>query len=385
MGKPRLPDIETLRAMFPNMPDSVLEGIIGYLCKNKPDLVGSIKMLLRKNDRQQFVHRYVWENLPGDLTGDFIERVLYYRYSGIFFYEPSLKKFNFLPYVGKGLDEKGRYTECSPLPFNGKSEQSVRNAKDLEVYIPGLKFKPIYSIDDTIPFIENRVEGNELVQNIINPAIDGCIILNSYVKGLSQRETPEQLLVDPLLTLEAEAVPLARTNIFSNSGVMGMRVNNPDEQSNVEMLNRQLEEAALAGDKRYIGIYGTTNFQVLDTTGNMTGENFFRYMQTLDNIRLESYGLKNNGIYEKDQYINNKMAGNIQANVGQIYEDGLKLRQDFCDFVNLIWGLGISCNASETVTNADTNGDGEILDDNQTQQTAPDEVQVQEQQGGEVE
>ena len=64
-----------------------------------------------------------------------------------------------------------------------------------------------------------------------------------------------------------------------------------------------------------------------------------------------------------------------QANVGQIYEDALKLRQDFCDFVNAIWGLGISCSASETITNADTNMDGEILDDNLSQQIAPDEAQ----------
>ena len=109
--------------------------------------------------------------------------------------------------------------------------------------------------------------------------------------------------------------------------------------------------------------------------GNADGDDFFLYMQTLDNIRLQSYGLKNNGIFEKSQYINDTMAGNIQANVGQIYQDALKIRQEFCDFVNAIWGLGISCNASETVTNTDTNMDGEILDDKPSQQVAPDEVQ----------
>lgn len=372
--QPTLPDFDTLKAMFPNLSNETLFAMYKYLDKSGINIVGSIKMILRKNDRQQFTRRYVWENLPGDLTGDFIERILYYRFSGIFFYVEELNKFNFLPYVGKGLDEKGRYTECTPLPFNGKSEKAVQNSKNIEVYIPGLNFRPIYDISETKPFLDFKIDGDEITQNIFNPAKNGCVILNSYVKGLTQRETPEQVLIDPLLELEAEAVPLARTNVFANSGVMGMRVNNPDESSNVEEFNKQLEQAALAG-KRYIGTWGMQNFQVLETTGNLTGENFFRYMQTLDNIRLESYGLKNNGIYEKDQYINNKMAGNIQANVGQIYEDGLKLRQDFCDYVNLIWGLGISCSASETVTNSDTNFDGEILDDNKTQIIAPDESQ----------
>ena len=62
------------------------------------------------------------------------------------------------------------------------------------------------------------------------------------------------------------------------------------------------------------------------------------------------------------------MAGNIQANVGQILEDALKLRQEFCDFVNATWQLGISVHASETVTNSDTNMDFETLDNTPMQQ-----------------
>lgn len=60
-------------------------------------------------------------------------------------------------------------------------------------------------------------------------------------------------------------------------------------------------------------------------------------MQSLDNFRLSLYGLKNGGIFEKDSaYVNTITAGNIQNNVGLVYQDGLTLRQKFCDIVNSI-------------------------------------------------
>ena len=57
MSKPRLPDIETLRAMGFD-PKSV-DRLCGYLgATNSIDRVSDIKKVLRKNDRQQFVNRY---------------------------------------------------------------------------------------------------------------------------------------------------------------------------------------------------------------------------------------------------------------------------------------------------------------------------------------
>lgn len=368
MSKARLPDIDTLRAMGFN--PATIDKLCAYIGNtNSFDRVSAIKKVLRKNDRQQFVNRYRWENLPNDLTGDFLERVLYYKYSGIFFYIPELNTFNFLPYVGTGLDEKGRYTRCKPLPFNGKSE---KDSGDQQVYIPGLEFSPVYDITKTDMHIDTDYSGNQFV---VDPMINSCVILNSYCKELTQRAIPEQALIDPILDMMAEAMPLARTKLIASAGTKGMRVGNEDEQSNVEAANMAIETAALNG-KRFVPVVGTTEFQEFADDNGADAQIFMEYMSELDNLRLQSYGLKNNGLFDKNQYVNETMAGNIQVNVGQIYEDGLKLRQDFCDFVNAIWGLGISCSASETVTNSDTNMDGETLDDNQTQQVAPDEQQA---------
>ena len=367
MASPRLPDTNTLRGLGFN-PTAIEKNHNMKSCIF--DSVDAIKRLLRKNDRQQFVQRYVWKNLPGDLTGEYIERVLYYRYNGIFFYMKELNKFNFLPFVGSGLDEKGRFTKAIPLPFNGASKD-----KD-KVWIPGLEFKPIYDIlTDTDPFIGTDLEGNQVV---FNPLTDACVILESYTKGLTQKEISEQELTEPVLDMMAEAFPMARTKLISAAGTTGMRVNSADEASNVETANNSIEKAAISG-KRFIPIVGMTDFQEFaDGNGNDV-EAFMRYMTELDNLRLQSPPLKNNGIFEKASYVNSEMSQNTQVNPGQIYQDGLSLRQNFCDMINAVWGLGMSCSANETVTNFDVDMDGELVDNNEGQSS----IEIQQQ--GEIE
>ena len=378
MGKPRLPDVNTLIGL--GFDPASIDRLLKYIGAGSDvlclDRVDAIKKILRKNDREQYVNRFEWL-LPGDLTGELVERMLYYRYSIMFFYIPELNEFKALPYAGKGIDEYGRYKECTPLPFNGSSEKD-------EVYIPGLSRIPIYDMTKTdgyaIPIFDEN--GAVVGSRTIDPITEGCVIINAYCRDLSNRPITEQAMMDPLLDMMAEAIPLARTNLIANAGTKGMRVSNPDEYSNVEAANKSIEKAALTG-KRFIPIVGTTDFQEFSEGGKASGEEFFLYMQTLDNLRLQSYGLKNNGLFEKNQYINNTMAGNIQANVGQIYEDALKCRQDSVDLINAIWGPIVAVNASETVTNSDTNMDGETLDDNNGSEVAPDESGTSEQGGSE--
>jgi hypothetical protein len=42
--------------------------------------------------------------------------------------------------------------------------------------------------------------------------------------------------------------------------------------------------------------------------------------------------------------------------------DGLSIRQEFCNRVNAIWGLGIWVEPSETIVNMDLDGDGTMYD-----------------------
>jgi hypothetical protein len=192
---------------------------------------------------------------------------------------------------------------------------------------------------------------------------NGCLLLHDYNIGMSQTIIPRNILQQPIISAEAEAVPLARTSLIAHSGVKGVRVSDEDQASNVKAASRSIYNAAIKGDP-WIPIVGGVEFQDL-TEGNGTTNlpDFLAYMQMIDNFRLSQYGLANGGIFEKQgAYVNNQQAENQTQNIGMIYQSGLTLRQDFCDMANAIWGCGMSVMPSETASNTDLDLDGDCED-----------------------
>ena len=43
-------------------------------------------------------------------------------------------------------------------------------------------------------------------------------------------------------------------------------------------------------------------------------------------------------------------------------QDGLSIRQNFCNIVNSLWGLGIWCEPAQNIMGADIDGDGLMYD-----------------------
>ena len=110
----------------------------------KANLKPNIRKVLRIVDEQDAINRYVWRNLPKGLNSQLLERILYYKGQGAFFYMPSNETFYFLPYALNGsIDVYGRFTSITPLPFNG-STANEKGAQD--PWIKGLSKTPIYDI-----------------------------------------------------------------------------------------------------------------------------------------------------------------------------------------------------------------------------------------------
>ena len=306
-------------------------------------LKDGVRKTLRILDEQNAINRYVWYNLPSGLDGQLLERILYYRGQGMLFYMPRDEKFYFLPYALDGsIDVYGRYTGVTPLPFNG-----VAKDKEDKAWIVGLIRKPVYDIIDDMA---EDVDPEEC-----------CVLLSDYSKQLGQINIPRQILQDPILDSMAEAFPFARTNLIANSGVKGMRVNDEDQKASVDLAAKSVERAALNG-KPWVPIVGNIEWQELTDGSSLKSEEFLMYMQALDNFRLSLYGLSSGGIFQKKSHMLESEQQMNEGNVGLVYQDGLTLRQKFCDIVNSIWGLGISCEASEIVVGVDQNFDGEISD-----------------------
>lgn len=318
--------------------------------ESKAFLKEGIRGLLDVVDRQNAINRFTWYNLPEGLTGQLIERVLYYKYWGAFLYIEQMKKFYFLPFSLDGsIDLYGRFTGIRPLPFSGASQDIPKDQEQLAVWLNTQVKKPQYDI-----IMPEELKLSDLT--------DSCVILRDYSEGIAQMQTPRSMIQMPLLDVMSECIPFMRTALINNTGVSGMRVGSEDESSNVAVAANSVEKAALNGQK-WIPITGSLDFQDLGNGGVAKSEEFLLAMQSLDNLRLSLYGLQNAGLFQKKSHMlesEQEMNGGV---TGLIMQDGLTLRQQFCNIVNSIWGLGIWVEVSENVTGIDKNMDGAIQDD----------------------
>lgn len=354
----RLPDISTLIAAGIDPKTGLPLRMADVGCVLKPN----IKKLMRIMDEQNAINRYSWYNLPDGLDSQLLERILYYKGQGAFFYMEANEKFYFLPYALDGsIDVYGRFTGITPVPFNG----STKDGEKEKPWIQGLHYEPVYSI--------------KLFEDLTYDDLTSkCVLLNDYSKQISQTVIPRAELQDPLIDVMSDCIPFMRTALLNSTGVMGMRVNSQDEQSNVEAASRSINAAALEG-KKYVPVIGNIDFQEMTGDNVGTAEDFLIAMQSLDNYRLSAYGLDNGGIFQKKAHMLQDEQDMVGGNVGLVMQDGLTLRQNFCNIVNSIWGLGIWCEVAETVSGQDKNGDGELSD---KQDNKNNTVQTKQEMGG---
>ena len=305
-------------------------------------LKANLKSILWKMDEQDAINRYEWFNLPKGLTGQLLEKVLYYKGQGAFFYMETNDTFYFLPYALDGtIDVYGRFNSITPLPFAGGT--TTAEGKE-QPWIVGLK--------------------RDVAHNIILPRdltyedlLTKCVILHDVSTGYSDTNISRSVMADPMIDLMSDCLPFLRTALLSSTGVSGMKVNNQDEYANVAFASQAMNKAALNGEK-WIPIVGSIDFQEM-TGGNVArAEEFLLTMQSLDNLRLSTLGLDNGGLFQKKSHMLEAEQEMNAGNLGLIMADGLTLRQNFCNIINSIWGLGMWCEPAETAVGADMDMDG---------------------------
>lgn len=339
-----IPDLETLlkAGIDPKTGLPVKLGK-GPKCATKED----IKKFLRLIDEQDAVNRYVWYNLPANITSQELERMLYYKGQLCFFYDKDLEEFYFMPYALDGtIDFYGRYNTIHPVPMTSGTEDKGNKAQ--AQYLSTKKLKCVYGLD-----LEGKAD-----------KLNSTVLLHDYTKQLAQTIIPRVDVNDPLLDVMAECVPFMRTSMISSTGIKGVRVQDADQQQNVMDGSRSLEYAALTGNP-WVPIIGNIEFQEL--TDGVTGkvQDYMLAMQSLDNLRLSGYGIDNGGLFEKKAHELQTEADINGGPVGLVMQDGASIRQNFCNIVNSIWDIGIWCEPAENISGTDRNGDGVIYDRNE--------------------
>ena len=316
------------------------------------------KKFLRVIDEQDAINRFNWYNLPDGINGELIERILYYRETAMFFYVDSVDnvgnddpeefqvgKFYFLPYaLNGGIDVYGQFKAVRPMPFNGQaSDKTDGDPISAEVR------EPIYGVLN-----EEDIEWEDITGK--------CVLLHDYCKQYSQIGIPRQVLQEPILSLMAKHLPLLQTKLIASSGVRGLRVANADDSGQVLISNDSIRRAALNSDI-FIPITASQEFQDLATLSEGSRiEDLYMSLQSLENIRLANYGLDHGGIFEKKAHVLESEQAMNQSNVGLVFKDALRLRQEFCNRVNSLFGLSIWVEPSEAVLGIDNNLDGYSYD-----------------------
>lgn len=335
---------------------------------NAPPLKDNIRKLLRVQDEQDAVNRFTWYNLP-DITGQELERLLYYKGQICMFYNETLNKYFYLPFALDGeIDVYGRFLTVHPVPMGSTNAQNEdAKTKALGNWLSTIKLDVIYDI----PKLEEMASLSDTGELIFNFSplnlTKKTAILYDYTPQLSQTIVSRQMLNEGLIDVESDCIPFMRTALLNGTGVRGMRVTTEADAANVFAASEGLNQAALAGQK-FIPIVGMTQFQDFTSESLAHAEEFLLAMQSLDNLRLGTYGLENGGLFQKKAHELQAEAAMNGGNTNLILQDSLAQRQRFCNRVNAETGLGIWCEISETASGLDKNLDGEVSDEQDGQE-----------------
>ena len=225
MAGPMLPNLEPFWAAGIN-PKTGLPVKLGSA---KVTLKEDIKKQLRLVDEQDAVNRYVWYNLPMNLTSQELERMLYYKGQLCFYYDKDLEEFYFMPYALDGtIDFYGRFNTIHPVPMTSGTDD--KGSKAQAQYLAEKKLKCVYGM---------QLEEGDIDQE------NSCVLIHDYTKQLSQTIIPRCAVNDPLLDVMSECIPYMRTCLLAGSGVKGIRVNDADQADSVHEAARTMKDAAL--------------------------------------------------------------------------------------------------------------------------------------------
>ena len=290
-------------------------------------LKANVKRLLRIKDEQQAITRFKW-TIPEkiNITGEELERLLYYKGQLCFFYLEELDKYFFMPYALDGtIDFYGRFNRIHPVPMTSGKDDNEGGKKvktPQEVLLENLKLDVIYKEN------EFKDQAKEAV----------CVLIHDYPKQIAQTIIPRSQIQDGILDFEAECLPYLRTSMIAHSGVRGMRVSDADQEQNVKVASRSTNTAALEGEV-FVPIIGSIEFQELMDKGGQPLADYMEAFQSIDNFRLSLYGLDNGGVFEKKSHMLNSEQEMNQSTNSSVSDADLASRQKFCDIAKKIWGL----------------------------------------------
>ena len=360
MGKPTIINVEALIA-------AGIDPKTGLPLKiADADMKSEIKKLLRILDEQEFCNRYVWKNIPANISSQELERMLYYKGQLIMFFAKDVGdgEFFITPYsLDGGIDFYGRYRTVKPVPMSSGTDENDNKQKSASdaALLTGMKFEIAYTPVNNPS--QNDVEGK-------------AVILRDYTNQLPQTLLPRQGIQEAIIDVESECIPYAQTNMLASCGTKAVRVNNADQSQEVEKAAKSIKKHALNGITM-TPIVGDLEMQELNDKSPTKSEEFMLVMQAVDNLRRRFLGINTGGVFEKKAHTLQSEQSMNETAAALPLADGLAWRKKFCMIANSIWGIGIDVDIAEELKQKETNEDVYVDSTKEGNEDGNDDTEVQ--------
>lgn len=324
---------------------------------NKNLSYDSLFNIMREQNKIETIERYMWVNVPFGLTADIIERLLFYRGKGVFYFNDNVGKFQFLPFALNGvIDEYGRYTKCNTLPFTGVDTDEKKKKKTQSLVYEDLEL--VYDL----PYDEETFKK-------INQQKTFGIILNDSSLSISQQPIIRYNYVKPVLHMMATLMQIINTAMFGNADHNLLQIENEGELDSVKTQIEAINQDILRGN-RFTPIVGKLPITPLKTTNSADLEGLFNTFNSLNNFLKSITGVANAGVFDKKAHLlqdEQKLNG---SNADDVYYNGLRLRQEFCLMVQAYYQYPIWCESKRGMSEAqeESFAMGETSDATNTQQ-----------------
>ena len=325
----------------------------------------SLFAIMREQNMVETLERYMWTNVPFGLTQDLIERLLFFRGKGIFYFNDKVDKFQFLPFALNGnIDEYGRYMKCNTLPFTGMDEVP-KNGKDK-------KLQPV--VYEDLEIVYDIPYNEEMVKNARKRKTVG-IVLNDNSLAISQQPIIRSNYVRPVLHMMATLMQIINTAMYGNADHNLIQVQN---ESELESINHQINAINfdILKGRRFTPVVGELPITPIKTSNTANLEGLFGTFNSLTNFLKSITGVANAGVFDKKAHLLQEEQRLNGSNSDDIYYNGLRLRQEFCIMVQAYYGYPVWCESKRGMSEAQSENmmTGETTD--------PDNTQYNDNQGG---
>lgn len=303
--------------------------------------IDKIGRSLQLIDYQQFVTRFRWNNLPEGLDSELFERIMYYSGSAMFFYIKELDRFYFLPYgmsgekTETGIDFYGRFNRIKPYSFNGSTDgsgeqEAGKRISKADIY---LSTQIRDNIKD-IPMVSSIEEAKRIYE-------EGAVICWDSTPGLAYYQDSRNRISRAYIKYMTQVLIQTKSALINSSG---FNLFSADSESSNDLMQMQIDAINMDREKgKLSAVVDKALGEITNLQSNAPAAmaDFWSSLQSVDNLRLKSLGIQNDGVIQKSQYQNiQEQAIDLNDSL-QVYYNAFMERVKFAAIVNSIWGLNI--------------------------------------------